>query len=99
MINSISNITISDMPLSWRHIRILSVASLGQFIGTALATLIGIVIPMIQLVIHPELSSIEQGILACCSLVGIMVSSPIVGKLSDDYGYLFFFAKIFDFSP
>lgn len=91
MISSKTDITISDMPLSWRHIRILSVASLGQFIGTALATLIGIVIPMIQLVIHPELSSIEQGILACCSLVGIMVSSPIVGKLSDDYGYLFFF--------
>lgn len=79
------------MPLRWGHLRVLIVASFGQMTGGALATLVGIVVPMLQLVGHPELSSLAQGGIACTSLVGIMVGSLIFGGLSDKRGYLFFF--------
>ena len=83
--------TIDDAPLNWRHYFITGVASLGQFIGTALATLVSVIIPLYQLVAHPELSSFMQGIVGAMDLIGIMVGSTILGKLSDRYGYLFFF--------
>lgn len=81
----------ATMPLGWRHIRIVLIASLGQFIGQGLATLIGIVIPLMQLVAHPELSAGLQGLLGCISLIGIMVGTVVFGRLSDRYGYLLFF--------
>lgn len=83
--------TIDDAPLNWRHYLITGVASLGQFIGTALATLVSVIIPLYQLVAHPELSSFMQGLVGAMDLIGIMVGSTILGKLSDHYGYLFFF--------
>ena len=83
--------TINDAPLSLRHIRIVSVASLGQLIGTGLATLVSVIIPLYQINAHPELSSFMQGIIGAMDLIGIMVGSAILGKLSDRYGYLFFF--------
>lgn len=79
------------MPLGWRHIRIVLIASLGQFIGQGLATLVGIVIPLMQIAIHPELSAGMQGILGCISLIGIMLGTVVFGRLSDRYGYLLFF--------
>lgn len=81
----------ATMPLGWRHIRVVLVASLGQFIGQGLATLVGIVIPLMQLVHRPELSSAMQGILGCISLIGIMLGTVVIGRLSDRYGYLLFF--------
>lgn len=81
----------ATMPLRWGHLRVLIVASFGQMTGGALATLIGIVVPMLQIIGHPELSSFAQGGIACTSLVGIMVGSLIFGGLSDKKGYLFFF--------
>lgn len=85
------NYTIDDAPLTWRHYFITGVASLGQLIGTGLATLVSIIIPLYQLVSHPELSSTMQGIVGAMDLIGIMVGSVILGKLSDRYGYIFFF--------
>lgn len=82
---------ISDMPLNARHFWIVFVASLGQLIGTAVATIAGIIIPMINIIQHPELSSGMQGLIGCMDLVGIVFGSVIFGKLSDRYGYLFFF--------
>ena len=79
------------MPLGGRQIAIMVAASLGQFIGQGLATLVGIVIPLIQLVAHPELSSGIQGLMGCISLIGIMLGTVVFGRLSDRYGYLFFF--------
>ena len=67
------------------------VAALGQVAGAGIATLAGIVIPMLQLILHPELSSFEQGAVACCSLVGIMIGSMLFGAWSDRTGYLLFF--------
>lgn len=81
----------ATMPLRWGHLRVLIVASFGQMTGGALATLVGIVVPMLQIIGHPELSSFAQGGIACMSLVGIMVGSLIFGGLSDKKGYLFFF--------
>ncbi|MBD5355534.1 MAG: MFS transporter [Bacteroides sp.] len=83
--------TIDNAPLSWRHIRIVTVASLGQLIGTGLATLVSVIIPLYQIIAHPELSSAMQGLVGAMDLIGIMVGSAILGRLSDKYGYLLFF--------
>lgn len=85
------NYTIDDAPLTWRHCFITGVASLGQLIGTGLATLVSVIIPLYQLVAHPELSSFMQGLVGAMDLIGIMVGSTILGKLSDKYGYILFF--------
>lgn len=84
-------IDMAIMPIGWRHIRVVLIASLGQFIGQGLATLVGIVIPLMQIVIHPELSAGMQGLLGCVSLIGIMIGTVVFGRLSDRYGYLLFF--------
>ncbi|MDE6533886.1 MAG: sugar porter family MFS transporter [Muribaculaceae bacterium] len=85
------NYTIKNTPLSWRHLRIVAVASLGQLIGTGLATLVSVIIPLYQIIAHPELSSFMQGVIGAMDLIGIMVGSVILGRLSDEYGYLLFF--------
>lgn len=83
--------TIDNAPLTWRHYLITGVASLGQFIGTGLATLVSVIIPLYQLISHPELSSVMQGVVGSMDLIGIMVGSTVLGKLSNHYGYAFFF--------
>lgn len=81
----------ATMPLGGRQIFIMLVASLGQFIGQGLATLVGIVIPLMELTAHPGLSAGIQGLLGCISLIGIMLGTVVFGRLSDRYGYLLFF--------
>ena len=82
---------IETMPLTWRHYYIVGVASLGQLIGTAVATVAGIIIPMLNIILHPELSSFMQGLIGCVDLIGIAIGSVIFGRLADKYGYLLFF--------
>lgn len=82
---------IATMKMTPRHYYIVFVASLGQMIGTAVATLAGIIIPMLNIVLHPELSSFMQGLIGAVDLIGIVVGSVVFGRLSDRYGYLFFF--------
>lgn len=82
---------IETMPLTWRHYGITAVASLGQMIGTAVATVAGIIIPMLNIIMHPELSSLMQGVIGAIDLVGICIGSVVLGRLSDRYGYLLFF--------
>lgn len=84
-------VNMDTMPLRWGHFRVLIVASLGQVTGTGLATLVGIILPMIQIIRHPELTSLQQGLVGATSLVGIMLGSMFFGALSDKKGYLFFF--------
>ena len=84
-------VDMDTMPLRWGHFRVLIVASLGQVAGAGLATLVGIILPMIQIFRHPELTSFQQGGIACTSLVGIMIGSMLFGEWSDKKGYLFFF--------
>lgn len=82
---------VKDMHLGPRHLWVVFVASLGQLIGTAVATLAGVIIPMINILRHPELSTFMQGLIGAADLVGIMVGSVIFGRLIDRYGYLLFF--------
>lgn len=84
-------VNMDTMPLRWGHFRVLIVASLGQVAGAALATLVGVILPMLQIVLHPELSSLRQGLIASTSLVGIMVGSLLFGAWSDRRGYLLLF--------
>lgn len=83
--------TASDMPLSWRHWWICFVASLGQLIGTAVATVAGVIIPLLVISAHKEFSSTLQGLIGAADLIGIVIGSVVFGKLSDRYGYLLFF--------
>ena len=41
---------------------------MGQLTGAALATLVGIILPMLQIVRNPSLSSLAQGLVGCTSL-------------------------------
>lgn len=86
-----STTDILSLPLSGKHIRILAVASMEQIIGAALSTVAGVMIPMINLVAHPELSSFVQGILGCAGLIGIAIGASVIGSLSDRQGYLKWF--------
>lgn len=79
------------MPLRWRHVKILIIASAGQFFGGALAVLVSVIAPLIAITHHPELSSGLQGFIFSSGLTGIMVGSLVIGHFSDKYGYLFFF--------
>ena len=82
--------SIDNAPLSARHIRIVAIASLGQLFGTGLATLVSVIIPLYQIMAHPELSSVMQGLMGAMDLLGIVVGSAVIGRLSDQYGYLLF---------
>lgn len=79
------------MPLRRGHIRILLIASAGQFLGGVLAVLVGVIAPLIGMIQQPELSSWLQGFVFSSGLIGIMAGSVLFGRLSDRYGYLFFF--------
>lgn len=81
-------VAMEGMPLRWGHFRVLIVASLGQVAGGALSTLVGVVLPLMQLLTHPNLSPMSQGVLASMSLVGVMVGSVVIGYRSDERGYL-----------
>lgn len=89
------NYTIDNAPLTWRQFWITGVASLGQLVGTALATLVSIIIPLYQINAHPELDSFMQGLIGAMDLIGIVFGSVVLGRLSDEYGYL----KLFRICP
>lgn len=84
-------VNIATMPMTWRHYKIVGIASLGQLIGTAVATIVGIIIPMLNIILHPELSGFMQGLIGAIDLAGICIGAVIFGRLSDKYGYLLFF--------
>lgn len=81
----------ATMPLGRRHVWVVFVASLGQLIGTGVATLAGIIIPMLNIVMNSHLSSTLQGVIGAMDLIGIALGSVFFGKLADKYGYILFF--------
>ncbi|MDE6810325.1 MAG: MFS transporter [Muribaculaceae bacterium] len=81
----------SDLPLRPVHYWILTVSSMEQIIGAALSTIVGIMIPMIVLVHHPEMGSVMQGIVGASGLVGIALGAAVIGPISDREGYLGWF--------
>lgn len=84
--------TVADAPLSWRHWWIVGVASLGQLVGTAVATVAGVLIPLMMITTtYAHMNAFIQGCIGAADLLGIMVGSMVFGKLSDIYGYLPFF--------
>lgn len=85
-----TEVNMLNMKLTRRHIRIMLIAALGQFLGQGLATLVGIVIPLMNLS-DGALPAAAQGLLGCISLIGIMIGTAVIGPLSDRYGYLQFF--------
>lgn len=85
---SATTVEVATMHLRAAHYFVIFTCSLGQIIGTALATIVGIVIPLMQIVGHPELSAGMQGLIGCANLVGIVVGSPVFGKIADRYGFL-----------
>lgn len=84
-------IPLSQMPMNGRHWYLLCIASLEQLIGTALSTVVGVMLPLILLMGTPRINAFDQGILGASSLVGIAVGSMIIGKLMDSMGYLLWF--------
>lgn len=80
--------TLADAPMDARHIWIGAVASMEQLIGAGLSTLAGIIIPMLNLILHPELSPFMQGLAGAAGLIGIAIGSPLIGRIADRVGYL-----------
>lgn len=89
--DSMKSQNMDTMPLRSGHYRVLVTASMEQIIGAGLSTIVGIIIPLLQLAGHPDLSAFLQGVLGSIGLIGIAMGSMILGRLSDRYGYLFFF--------
>lgn len=85
------SIDISQLPLTARHWYIVIVSSMEQLIGAALSTIVGIIIPMLNLFLNPELPSAVQGVMGAAGLIGIAVGSAVIGPLSDRSGYLSWF--------
>ena len=82
---------VQDLPLSGRHWYIVLVSSMEQIIGATLSTVVGIIIPMLNMLLHPELSATVQGLMGATGLVGIALGSAVIGPLGDREGYLWWF--------
>lgn len=82
-------VALRDMKLRSGDFRVLAVCSMEQIIGTALSTVVGIVIPLLSLLLAPAtLSSGLQGLIGAAGLIGISVGAIIIGRLIDAQGYL-----------
>ena len=86
-----NEIPLQDAPMGRRQYWVVFVASLGQLIGTAVATVAGVIIPLLNILLHPELSAFMEGLIGSIDLIGICIGASIFGKLCDRYGYLLFF--------
>ena len=82
---------IGTLPLSGKHLYIVLVSSMEQLIGAAQSTIVGIVIPLLNLFLHPQLAASVQGVMGAVGLIGIAIGSALVGPLADKYGYLGWF--------
>ena len=82
-------VALRDMKLRSGDFRVLAVCSMEQIIGTALSTVVGIVIPLLTLLLAPKtLSSGLQGLIGAAGLIGISIGAMVIGRLIDDQGYL-----------
>ncbi len=81
----------ATMPLTRGHFKVLLAGSMEQIIGAALSTVVGVMIPMIQLASSAGFSSFMQGVMGAIALIGIAVGSTVVGYVADRRGYLGWF--------
>ena len=63
-------------------------ASMEQIIGPALSTIVGIISPLLNLILHPAISAAVQGTMGAVGLIGIALGATVIGSLSDRWGYL-----------
>lgn len=84
-------VRVSEMPMNRRHWYLLCVGSMEQLIGTAVSTVVGVILPLILLLGTPKINAFDQGVLGASSLVGIAAGSLIIGQLMDAMGYLLWF--------
>ena len=74
---------LDTMPLRFGHFRVLITTAMGQFLGAAVATLSGVLIPLLAIVQHHELDSVTQGLIASMELIAswlgplLLENSPI----------------------
>lgn len=83
--------TVSQLRFSGRHLWYLTVSSMEQLIGSSLAAVTGVIVPLILLTGTPHLSSIMQGVVAATSLVGIAIGGVVIGGWGDRHGYVSYF--------
>ena len=87
-----NRIPISQMQLGHRQIGVWAVSSMEQIIGAGLSTIVGIIIPMMQLAsAGHRMPGLLQGTIGAAGLLGIAVGSPVIGRISDADGYLRWF--------
>lgn len=85
-------LTVAQRPLERADFRIVAVASMEQIIGAGVSTVVGVILPLMQMAMRGhDLSASLQGIIGAASLVGIGIGSTVVGKLIDRHGYLLWF--------
>lgn len=82
---------LATMPLMRGHYKVLIAGSMEQIIGAALSTVVGVMIPMIQLASATGFSSFMQGIMGAMALIGIAIGSTVIGYFADREGYLGWF--------
>ncbi len=82
---------LDNLPLRWGHYRVLLIASCGQFLGAVISTLIGVILPLIKIAMHDNFSTFSQSMICVSELLGIVVGSVFVGRITEKYGYLLFF--------
>lgn len=83
--------TLEDARMDWRHFYIVIVSLMEQLTGASMSTIVGIIIPLLNMFMHPEISSVVQGLMGATGLTAIAIGSLVVGRLMDRYGYLRFF--------
>lgn len=90
--SSASTVTLGNMKLRRGDWKVFIISSMEQIIGTALSTVVGIIIPLLVMVHAPEgISSSVQGIIGASGLVGISIGAMVLGPLIDRQGYLQWF--------
>lgn len=72
-------------------VRVVAVSSMEQIIGTALSTIVGVIIPLLSILRGSSLPSGLQGVVGATALIGISVGSAAIGRLIDREGYLTWF--------
>lgn len=68
-----------------------TVASMEQIIGAAMSAIVGIVIPLLNLLSERQVSPLMQGFMGASGLIGIAAGSAVIGTLSNRSGYLKWF--------
>lgn len=73
-----------------KDLKYIVTGSMGQLIAGGLATLVGIILPLMQMQTRSDLTVVEQGLVGSVSLMGITAGSLLFGRAADRSGYVRF---------